>query len=167
MKKKLPLNICLVDDDPAFGQALINYLNHESAYPLLIKTFECGEDLLLDLQLKPDLIILDYYLHHNIKHVMNGLGILKALNNKLPQIPVIMISTEDDIKTAVQMIKLGAYDYIPKSSSAFVKIKNTIENYSRHKIENMKLNYKLQLFKRINLLVLIIVILLFIVTHFW
>lgn len=45
---------------------------------------------------------------------MDGIGVLKSVKSINPNIPVIMISGHGNIETAVQCIKLGAYDFIEK-----------------------------------------------------
>ena len=46
--------------------------------------------------------------------VVNGMDLLKQVIHKYPALPVIMISGQSDIETAVQSIKDGAYDFIEK-----------------------------------------------------
>lgn len=56
-----------------------------------------------------DLVICDYRLGD-----MEGIDVLKALRQHNPHVRVLMITGYSDIKTAVEVIKLGAYDYIVK-----------------------------------------------------
>jgi two-component system, NtrC family, response regulator AtoC len=57
----------------------------------------------------PDIILLDIYLTTH-----NGLEILKILQNKFFQLPVIMITAYADVKIAVEAMKLGAFDFLLK-----------------------------------------------------
>ena len=63
----------------------------------------------------PELIILDIWLQGS---EFDGIELLKLLKNDHPNIPVIMISGHADIETAVNTIKLGAYDFIEKPFEA-------------------------------------------------
>ena len=45
---------------------------------------------------------------------INGMELLASVKKKTPELPVIMITGYATFKTAVQAIKLGAFDYIPK-----------------------------------------------------
>ena len=45
---------------------------------------------------------------------MNGTELLEKIVSERPDIPVIMITAENDISIAVKCIKLGAYNYLPK-----------------------------------------------------
>ncbi|RZK36896.1 MAG: sigma-54-dependent Fis family transcriptional regulator [Hymenobacter sp.] len=59
----------------------------------------------------PDVVILDIWLQGS---ELDGLGILEVIKDKYPSLPVIMISGHGTIETAVNAIKIGAYDYIEK-----------------------------------------------------
>jgi DNA-binding response OmpR family regulator len=48
---------------------------------------------------------------------MSGMELLETTRNEIPDLPVIMITGYATFKTAVQAIKLGAFDYIPKPFS--------------------------------------------------
>jgi two-component system response regulator HydG len=58
---------------------------------------------------KFDLVICDYRLGD-----MEGINVLTALRKENPAAKVLMITGYSDIKTAVEVIKMGAYDYIVK-----------------------------------------------------
>ena len=166
MRTSANIKVFFVDDDEAFREPLKKYLERE-CFPLVsIKTFETGEDCLKAMDEMPDMVILDFFLNNRIKEAMNGLGILKLLSSKYPNIPVIMLSSQDDVSIAVQMINSGAFDYVTKSASAFVRIKNLIENIANNKNSNIELKRKVSIYKTINLIVIILLILLFIITRY-
>ncbi|MDF2381678.1 sigma-54-dependent Fis family transcriptional regulator [Nostoc ellipsosporum NOK] len=56
-----------------------------------------------------DVVICDYRLGD-----MEGIDVLKALRKENPAVKVLMITGYSDIKTAVEVIKIGAFDYIVK-----------------------------------------------------
>ncbi|HEY7751013.1 MAG TPA: sigma-54 dependent transcriptional regulator, partial [Ignavibacteriaceae bacterium] len=69
--------------------------------------------------------------------VMSGIEVLKKVLYKSPALPVIMISGQSDIETAVRAIKEGAYDFIEKPidpERLFVAVKNAIQ---RHNLQEM------------------------------
>ena len=45
---------------------------------------------------------------------MDAMGMLSSIKNKYPDLPVIIITGYSDMRTAIRMMKLGAYDYITK-----------------------------------------------------
>src|SRR5688500_4635131 len=57
----------------------------------------------------PDLILSDFRLED-----MDGSVLLKKIKSKYPDLPVIIITGYSDIKTAVTVMKSGAFDYIVK-----------------------------------------------------
>jgi DNA-binding NtrC family response regulator len=69
--------------------------------------------------------------------VMSGLEVLRSVLQKFPALPVVMISGQSDIGTAVHAIKEGAYDFIEKPidpDRLFVAVKNAIQ---RHHLQEM------------------------------
>lgn len=60
---------------------------------------------------RPNLIILDIWLEGSR---LDGMELLHILRREHPEVPVVMISGHGSIETAVQAIKIGAYDYIEK-----------------------------------------------------
>lgn len=56
-----------------------------------------------------DVVICDYRLDD-----MDGIKLIKGLKAKNPQVSILVITGYSDIKTAVEVIKLGAFDYITK-----------------------------------------------------
>jgi two-component system nitrogen regulation response regulator NtrX len=57
----------------------------------------------------PEALILDIWLQGS---ELDGLGILEMVKKKYPHLPVVMISGHGKIETAVNAIKMGAYDFI-------------------------------------------------------
>jgi len=88
------------------------------------------EECLQHINGKPDIIVLDYLLN-NDEHpeAMDGMKLLKEVKKiDEREILVIMLSGQDKLQVALDAIKNGAYEYIAKSESAFVRIRNVIKN---------------------------------------
>ncbi len=71
--------------------------------------------------------------------VVNGMDVLRAVLHKNPSLPVIMISGQSDIETAITAIKEGAYDFIEKPINPerlFVAVKNAIQRYDLQEISD-------------------------------
>src|SRR5262250_3646957 len=64
---------------------------------------------------QPTLVILDIWLQEG---GLEGIEILRQLRADMPSVPVVMISGHGTIETAVEAIKLGAYDFIEKPFKA-------------------------------------------------
>ena len=118
------VSIFLVDDDAMYLKLLESELSEKENYS--IRTFATGERCLQHLSDKPDIIILDYYLNGVEKNVLNGLETLARIKLTFPQIPVIMLSSQDKIEVAVNCMKLQAFEYIVKSETAIARLNNAI-----------------------------------------
>jgi two-component system nitrogen regulation response regulator NtrX len=64
---------------------------------------------------QPTLVILDIWLQGS-EH--DGIEILRQLREEMPSVPVLMISGHGTIETAVEAIKMGAYDFVEKPFKA-------------------------------------------------
>lgn len=132
----------MVDDDPMQLSMLQDHLSKFKHYKL--RTFSTGEECLAHINEKPDIIILDYNLDNVDKNAKDGLDILIELQDKVPATDVIMLSAQDKIEVAVNTMKYGAFDYVIKNESAFLRIENTIFNINRkNKLEKEARTYKI------------------------
>lgn len=120
MYEQEPVKIFIVEDDPAYTKFLQYVLSLNPDFE--VSTFSTGKDCLDNLYQKPSIITLDYTLPD-----MPGekvLAEIKAFDN----IQVIIISAQEKIGTAVELLKLGAYDYITKDEDTKNRLLNTINN---------------------------------------
>ncbi|CAH0994803.1 Regulatory protein AtoC [Emticicia aquatica] len=111
--------IFVVEDDTFYGAMLEYHITLNPDY--VVERFETGKDLLDNLYRRPVIITLDYSLPD-----MDGETILKKIQKEYPEIPVIIISGQEDISTAVQLLKNGAYDYITKGINTKEHLWNSI-----------------------------------------
>jgi DNA-binding NtrC family response regulator len=129
MKNKI--NIFLVDDDALFLKSLeIEFL--ESA-DFNIETYSTGELCIENLTHTPDVIILDYHLDGIIMNAMNGIETLDKIKSFNPDIPVVMLSSQDKIDVAINCMHHRAFDYVVKSETAFIRIQKIITTIFRYK----------------------------------
>lgn len=126
---KKGLMIFIVDDDPIYVKMLELYLMKEVP-DLTIRTFSTGEACLHEMHLDPDVIILDYFLNSEFPEAWDGIRILKKLSWNHPYTTTIMLSSQQNIETAMDTINEGAYEYVIKNDKAFLKIKSIITNLS-------------------------------------
>ncbi len=114
----------LVDDDTLFLKSLqIEFTQNTESE---IQTFASGELCIESLSQNPDVIILDYHLNSIDINAINGLETLDRIKSINPEIPVIMLSSQDKIDVAVNCMKHQAFDYIVKSETAFLRLQRTI-----------------------------------------
>ena len=101
------MKINIIEDDKVFNKLIEHALklNPEDE----VTSYFNGQDFIKNLSNDPDIVTLDLGLPD-----MAGDEVLRRIKRFNPDIEVIIISGQDDISTAVQLLKEGAYDYIPK-----------------------------------------------------
>ncbi len=119
-----PLKIFVVEDSEWYNKILVYTLSLNPDYE--VKSFFNGKDFLKALDEVPDIVTLDYRLPD-----MTGLDILKRIRQDHPGTHVILISEQGDIETVVNLLKLGAYDYITKSDDIRDRLLNTVNNINK------------------------------------
>ena len=70
---------------------------------------------------------------------MDGLRVLKTVKEKLPELPVVMISGHGTIETAVEATKLGAFDFLQKPldrERLLITVRNAIQ--AKHLMSEVK-----------------------------
>ena len=142
MNKENKIKIFLVDDDALFLKSLeIEFLQHAD---FIIETYTTGELCIENLFRNPDVIILDYYLDGVDKNAMNGIETLDKIKDFNPDIPVIILSSQDKIDVAINCMHHKAFDYVMKSETAFMRLQKIISDiFSYQKIEK-ELNWYME-----------------------
>jgi two-component system nitrogen regulation response regulator NtrX len=99
--------VLVVDDEEAVRSSLRMILEYEGYEVLLAANGPAG--LKMAEQESPDLVFLDIKMPQ-----MDGLEVLKRLKAEEPSPPVVVLSGHGTVKTAVEAVKLGAFDFIEK-----------------------------------------------------
>lgn len=116
-----PLKIFVVEDSEWYNKVLVYTLSLNPDYE--VKSFFNGRDFLNSLNELPDIVTLDYKLPD-----ISGLEILKRVKQENNDTQVILVSEQGDINTVVNLLKMGAYDYITKSDDIKDRLLNTVRN---------------------------------------
>ena len=139
MKAGSKINVFLVDDDVVFLKSLeIEFLHHAD---FAVKTFVTGELCLQSLSESPDVIVLDYHLNGIDTNAMNGLETLDRIKASHPDIPVVMLSSQDKIDVAISCMHHRAFDYVVKSETAFLRLQKNIAAFFHHQKIEKELNW--------------------------
>lgn len=139
MKNNNKIKLFLVDDDTVFLKLLeIEFLEHAD---FEIETYITGELCVENLSHKPDVIILDYYLDGINRDAMNGLVTLDKIKAFNPDIPVVMLSSQDRIDVAINCMHHKATDYVVKSETAFMRLQKIIDTIFQYKKMEKQLNW--------------------------
>jgi two-component system OmpR family response regulator len=145
-----PYNIFIIDDDEIYLKSIEESLNKRKN--TRIKKFVVGEMCLQHLHQKPDLIILDHHLDTKYIDASNGLDLMKKIKKTRPETNFIMLSGQDDLEIAIFSIQSGAFDYIVKNKSAFVRLNYSIDKLLKSRQEKVELN----LYKKATILISIL-----------
>ena len=133
------IKLCLVDDDAVFLKSLeIEFLQHAD---FSIRTFATGELCLANLSYNPDVIILDYQLDGIDKEAMNGIETLDKIKSFNPDIPVVMLSSQDKIDVAINCMHHRAFDYVVKSETAFMRLQKIITTIFQYRKMEKELSW--------------------------
>jgi len=136
------IKIFLVDDDAVFMKLLeIEFLNHAD---FIIETYATGELCLKNLSHNPDVIILDYHLDGIDKNAINGIETLDRIKAVNPDIPVVMLSSQDKIEVAISCMHHRAFDYVVKSETAFLRLQQIITTLFRYKKMEKELSWYME-----------------------
>jgi DNA-binding NtrC family response regulator len=112
-------NIYMVEDDPWYGEILEYHLSLNPDYK--ITRFESAKDCLSKMHLQPDLVTIDFSLPD-----MKGDKLFQKIREINTQVPVIFISSQEDIAVAVSLLKMGVSDYLVKDDSTKDLLWNSI-----------------------------------------
>ncbi len=144
--------IFIVQDNVIYKDLLVGYLKQKKFKNL--KTFNSGEECLKAIHQKPDIIVLDYSFEG-----ITGLELMKRVKAEHPQIDFIFLSGQNSVEVAVNIMKMGAADYIVKNSQAPQNLLQSIEYLiSTNKAEKVKKGFQVGVVGFFIMLFLIIMI---------
>ncbi len=103
------LKFFIVDDD-IFYLNMVDQILRDFGYSD-IQLFENGIDCLSEIHETPDVVFLD----HNMD-IYSGYEVLRKIKSVDQDIFVVMISAQEEIRTAVDSLKHGAFDYLQKDA---------------------------------------------------
>lgn len=121
MYEKDPVKIFVVEDDPAYTKFIRYVLELNPDFD--VEYFNTGKQCVDNLHKNPSIITLDYTLPD-----MKGQQVLERVLSYDPNINVIIVSAQEKIGTAVELLKTGAYDYITKDQDTKDRLLNSVNN---------------------------------------
>ena len=136
------IHLFLVDDDALFLKSLEIEFHHHTEFT--VETFATGELCVENLSHNPDVIILDYHLNGVDKNAMNGIETLDKIKALKPDIPVVMLSSQDKIDVAISCMHHRAFDYVVKSETAFLRLQKIITTIFSYKKMEKTLNWYME-----------------------
>ena len=103
--------IFFVDDEPMFINLMEYTFKCRNGYA--IRTFNNGEECIENMHLKPDLVVVDFFLNSNDSQ-MTGMDVVKKIKEINPATLLVFLSGNDDDAVIREAKKLGVQKYILK-----------------------------------------------------
>lgn len=113
--------IFIVEDERTYSSVLQYHLSLNPDHEVTV--YPDGKSVLDNLYKKPDVITLDYSLPDT-----NALKLFKQIKQTLPLVPIIVISGQQDMQVAIEILKEGAYDYFIKNNDTKNKLWGAVSN---------------------------------------
>lgn len=116
-----PFHIIIAEDDNWY----LNFLEYQLTLipEYYVTKVQTGKELISLLYLRPEVITLDYNLSD-----FKGEEILKIIKRESPNTEVVIVSGQNDVSTAINLLKAGAYDYVVKDDDTKERLWKTIAN---------------------------------------
>ncbi len=118
--------IFVVEDDPFYGELLKRHLALNPDNEVYL--YKTGKECLKNMHLNPDFISLDYGLPD-----ISGLEVMKKIKLTHPNVPIVIVSGQEDVKTAIDLLKEGAYDYFTKTADTKDRLWNAVNKVRENK----------------------------------
>jgi two-component system, NtrC family, response regulator AtoC len=118
------LEIFVVEDDEWYAEFISYTLSLDQ--DIHVTKFLNGNDCIKNLKSRPDVVTIDYRLPD-----MSGETLLKTIKDLDQEIEIVVISEQEKIEIAVELLKLGAYDYIVKSMDIRERLLNVVRNLKK------------------------------------
>lgn len=123
----------MVEDDALYARIITYHLSQNPDYE--VTTYSTAKELLQNLYKQPAAISLDYYLPD-----MAGFEVLRRIREFDPGLPVVIVSGQQDISTAVELLKKGVYDYVLKDNDARDRIWSVMRNIRENWLLKQRIN---------------------------
>ncbi len=119
--------IFFVDDD----KMMLNLMEYtfKCREGFEVKSYFSGEDCIANINLNPDLIVLDYYMGSHEDNSLSGLDTLKKIREAGKNTAVIILSREKSEDTIAEFMKYGAQKYVVKDDYFIDTLIETIEDH--------------------------------------
>ncbi|MCC5464073.1 response regulator [Pelosinus baikalensis] len=105
----MAIKIVIADDHALLRQGIINVLNLEDDFQVIGEACDGAETVEKAIALTPDILLLDINMPR-----MNGLEVIKKINEQEKAIKIIVLTMHDDESYVMEVIKSGAVGYLLK-----------------------------------------------------
>ena len=140
MKSLKNINIAIIEDDKYYAGVLKAHIEKhlvkaESNLIYNINVYNSAHDCVTDIKKDIDIVILDYYLEEQQEQSSyTGKELLKIINGFCDDCRVIVVSGQKDQDVAIELFKIGIYEYIIKDEDTLIRLSSTLRRAIRDKI---------------------------------
>lgn len=133
---KYLITVFVLEDDEIYGKLIKKALEQDEQFDVTI--YQNGEELLANLQSKPDIVTIDHYLPD-----MEGLDVLRQVKAYDDDIIPIMVSGQEEVEVVVDAYRQGARDYIIKKDNSVQELVEAIHRLTstvslRKEVEDLR-----------------------------
>ena len=144
--KTQSLNVFILNDDVMVAGKLRRYLKKRFGDRLNISLFFNSKSCLRMLNGQVHLVVVDDYLQETVHSGIPGIDMLQRVKQKDPNTEVIILSSDEDVATAVEAMKMGARDYIRNDRSAWQRILTIIDQTIQQPMRYLIAEYGVNVF---------------------
>jgi ActR/RegA family two-component response regulator len=123
--------IFIVEDNALYAKSLLSFL-HLRFPSVRIRVFPVGEDCLLELDLKPHLIIMDHLLNTNFNDAATGLSTIGKIKKKMANANIILLSVQAELDVFVRTLAEFGCIYLKKDADTFRKLEQCMNEMDLH-----------------------------------
>ena len=131
------MKVFIIEDDPFYANMLAYQVNQNPDNTSM--TFNSGMDFLKYKDTVPDVITMDYSLPD-----YDGIELLKELNKTYPDVPKVVISSQQEVENVLKLFELGVTEYLLKDNDT----KNRLWSILNHIKQNRELTKEVQYLKK-------------------
>lgn len=126
--------VFILEDDEWYNKLLVHAVSFNPDYE--VKSFFTAGDLLKKMNEKPDIVTIDYRLPDS-----TGDKVMEKIKELSLDTEVIIISEQENIETAIGLLKKGAYDYLVKEKSIRDRLLAVINNIRKKNELKSRINF--------------------------
>jgi two-component system response regulator AtoC len=129
-------SVLIIDDDPLIRKTLLSHLAKQGFEVYLAE--DGDEGIRKYAEFRPELVLLDIRLPGT-----DGLEVLRKIKERNKRTYVLVMTAFDDMKTTVEAIKLGAFEYLVKPLN-FIDLDLTVEKAFQVRALEEKVSYLIE-----------------------
>lgn len=137
--KNQQANLFIIDDNQLLARDLKIYLSEAFHNQFTIYNFSTGDSALKKVDKNTTIVILAYFFKDEC-----GNEILASIKSINPKTEVIMLTSNDDIKVAINAFRNGATDYVIKGDKAKKKLVSIIYNLAAYPVRLVAKEFRIE-----------------------